>query len=522
MAPRTALTLPTTQALASSHRIPSSDPWVSKTLGKLSRTSLLALVGEWLKADHHSPCAPHLGGEDSDDEGLYDIAQSSDEVREVYNEFGKGKGAKRVVLDRVLEGDWRHGISLQQLAMADVQYLVDHPTSQRWTALKLDRILPQASDDSIEIVEKDYRRLPRFHGPSFLRNLQREVGALVKAHYYLTRLPLMPITLLRIQVHDSPYGGQSLHPGSTSTHSLDISSTTIYVAFPDDTPSVYVSVVSPSGSSSGGNSRILRKAVIDAIPKAFSKPYERYTLKATSLSARSLSALVAVRGSTRGNSAAGGWSIFAEGSVEGDPLQSSVINTDQGYPQSDDKENIQSYEGLGATKRKRSTGYEGNSPPNETEDPSLKRCQLTALARFGKSGLEADGTGIDRLDIRIEDPFTSNSSLERPEVESGEPTSDQTPTKTVLSRKGRRSTLSIFDESDDEASGPNQIRSSSDWMPTVQLSFHGSHVFAGIRKLLELGAVDGEQMPSWMTGEDGVSVGVVQNGRIKGMKGSGI
>lgn len=521
MAPRSTLTVPTTQALPSSHRIPSTDPWVSKTLGKLSRASLLALVGEWLKVDHHSTCAPHLGGEDSDDEGLYDIAQTSDEVREVYNELEKGKGAKREVLDRVLEGDWRHGISLQQLAMADVQSLVDHPTAQRWTALKLVRMAPAANDSGIEPMEKDYRRLPRFHAPSFVCNLQREVGPLAKAHYHLSRLPSTPITLLRIQIHDSPYTKQSSHSGFMNAHSVEISAI-IYVAFPDDTPSVYVSVVSPSGSSSGGNSRVLRKAVIDAIPKAFSKPHERYTLKATSLSARSLSALVAVRGSTRGNSAAGGWGIFAEGSVEGDPLQSSVTTTDQGYLQSNDKENLQSYEGLDATKRKRQTRYEGDPPRNETEDPSLKRRQLIALSRFGQSGVEADGTGIERLDIRIEDPFTPHLNVECPEAEAAELGSDQTQTKTAPPRKGRRSTLSIVDESDDEASDPNQARSSSDWIPTVQLNFHGSHVFAGIRKLLELGAVDGEKMPSWMTGEDGVSVGVVRDGRIKGMKGSGI
>lgn len=522
MAPRTTLTLPTTRALPSSHRIPSTDPWVSKSLGKLSRASLLALARKWLEADYRSTCAPHLG-EDSDDEGLYNIAQSFDEVREIYTEFEKGKGAKREVLDRMLEGDWRHGISLQQLAMADVQYLVDHPTSHRWTALKLIRITPEANGIGIEPMEKDFRRLPRFHAPSILRNLQKEVGPLVKAHYHLSRLPSVPITLLRIQIHDSPYTGQSSQSGLTNIHSLDISAT-IYVAFPDDTPSVYVSVASPSGSSKGGNSRVLRKAVIDAIPKAFSKPHERYTLKATSLSARSLLTLVAVRGSTRGNSAAGGWSIFAEGSVEGDPLQSFVTTTDQGYLQSDDKENLQSYDGLSATKRKRQSGYERDPPPNKTEDPSLKRRQLIASARFGKSGVEEDRTGIERLDIRIEDPFSSNLNMELSGAEAGasETTSDETQLKMLPSRRGRRSTLSIVDESDDEASSPNQSSSSSGWTPTVQLSFHGSHVFAGMRKLLESGAVDGEKMPSWMTGEDGVSVGVVQNGRIKGMKGSGI
>ncbi|KAL9118211.1 MAG: hypothetical protein Q9187_005246 [Circinaria calcarea] len=520
MAPHATVTLPTTRALPSSLRIPSTDPWVSKILGKLSRSSLLAVVEEWLKDQHHSTCAPYLGGEDSEDEDLYNIAQSTDEVREVYSEFEKGKGAKREVLDRVLEGDWRHGISLQQLAMADLQYLVDHPTSHRWTALKLVRLLPEANDISVHSAEKDDRHLPRFHAPSFLRNLQSEVGALVKAHYHLSRLPSMPITLLRMQIHDSPYTSQGSRTTSRNVQALDIS-TTIYVAFPDDTPFVYVSLVTPSGSSSGGNNKTIRKAVIDAIPKAFSKPLERYGLKATSLSARSVSALVAVRGSTRGNSAAGGWSIFAEGSVEGNPLQSTVIRN-QEYLQFDDKENLQANERISGTKRNHQTECEGNPLLNEHEDSLPKRRQHVALSRFGKSGVEADGKGIERLDIRIEDPFTSNPNMEGPEPDTSEPLPDQTQTSLVKSRRGRRPTLTIVDESDDETISPNRIDSSGGWIPTVQLSFHGAHVFAGIRKLLEVGVVNGEKMPSWMTGEDGVSVGVVQGGRIKGMKGSGI
>jgi central kinetochore subunit Mis15/CHL4 len=56
----------------------------------------------------------------------------------------------------------------------------------------------------------------------------------------------------------------------------------------------------------------------------------------------------------------------------------------------------------------------------------------------------------------------------------------------------------------------------------VRLTFHGSHVFAGIRQLVECGIVDGERMPGWMTGEEGVTIGAVRNGRIRGHKGSGL
>ncbi|KAJ4306678.1 chromosome loss- protein [Collariella sp. IMI 366227] len=60
------------------------------------------------------------------------------------------------------------------------------------------------------------------------------------------------------------------------------------------------------------------------------------------------------------------------------------------------------------------------------------------------------------------------------------------------------------------------------WRPYVRLTFHGSHVFGGVRQLVENGIIDGERMPGWLTGEDGVTIGAVRNGRIRGHKGSGV
>ena len=62
----------------------------------------------------------------------------------------------------------------------------------------------------------------------------------------------------------------------------------------------------------------------------------------------------------------------------------------------------------------------------------------------------------------------------------------------------------------------------SDWRPRVRLTFHGPHVFAGLRQLAEAGIVDAERMPGWMTGEEGVTIGAVRDGRIRGHKGSGL
>ena len=519
MAPRPSLSAPTTAALPPSRLVPTPTPSVSKLLTKLSRPSLLSLALEWLSPKLQQSCAPHLAGNDDDDEGedqgIYAPAQSLDELRELYHELQTRKGGKREVLDRILEGDWRHGLSLQQLAMADVQYLWDHPTARRWTALELVRI--RGSDgadtgDDVGATVEGMDRLPRFHAASFMQNLQREVNPVVKAHYYLTRMEAMPVTLLRIYIYDSPYSSQRavVDPAPTA---LPEGSKTIYVVFPDNTSSVYVSLTSIPGQTSGGDGKSLRKVILEAVPKALSRPHERYTLQTTSLSARSLSALLTVRGPGRGNAAAGGWSIFAEGTVEGSPLRS-VPATPESSKDEEEKD------GLAPPtlpdRKRRGRPSQSSKVLGFLGEPAAKRRKLVAKQRFGESALEDDQKGIERLEIRMEDAFPAERSGDSEDV--GAVTRPET--GAVASRRGRRSTLSMLDESveddNDEAEAPV-----TGWTPDIRLTFSGSHIFAGVRKLVESGGVDGEKMPGWMSGEAIVSIGVVRGGRIRGNKGSG-
>lgn len=90
------------------------------------------------------------------------------------------------------------------------------------------------------------------------------------------------------------------------------------------------------------------------------------------------------------------------------------------------------------------------------------------------------------------------------------------------SARGRKS--DAFAELDGGWDGDddNAQQQGETWRPRVKLTFHGSHVFAGIRQLVECGIIDGERMPGWMTGEEGVTIGAVRHGRIRGHKGSGL
>lgn len=500
------LSIPTTSGLSSYQSTPSTHPTVVKTLHRLSRPSLLCLVLDWLDEKNQDITAPYLlqAGEEPDEQDLYPACASLADLREIYADLQVRKGSKRDVVDRVIEGDWRNGLTLYQLAMADMQYLYDHPVSQKWSALKMVPLSPPNPAGKPPSI-------PRFHPATFLPNLQRETLPDVKAHYNLDRHTRLPLWILRVYIVDSPYNtALALSAKKTMALSFDASKT-FYVAFPDASPYIYVSLMTTtttvtSSQSSTSDNRSLRNLTLEGIPKAFSRPRERYKLESTALSARNLDAMCELRGGGRTNAAAGGWSLYAEDNKTDDPL--GIINplptpeslNDAGQDDEEPEEK-QRVEGM---KRKRD------------EDPkAAKRRRLVAQGRFGNSARQDDGKGIERLDVRLDDPFPPENLLgeTQPQLQSNkEPV-------TGTRRKGRRSAINTeldrdnveFDKDEDGV-----------WRPDIRITFHGQHIFAGVRKLVETGVVDGEKMPGWMTGEEGVSVGLVRGGRLKSGKGNGM
>ena len=449
---------PTTASLPSVLRIPSTSPSVSKSFNRLSRQSLIKLVFQWLDDNNVDSFPPYLERDqientDPDDEETspYPVEQTIDDVRNAYQDLQDRKGGKREVIDRVLEGDWRHGITLRQLAMVDISYMEDHPASLRWTALELAR-LDEVEDTQMNDLSAC---LPRVHASTFLKNLQQLIAPLVKAHYHLARSASLPLTFLRILVTNSPYQ----HPRQLPETIMD-SSRVIYIAFPDSCPYIYTSISSAGSTTStsattavGTDIRSLQRIVRDAIPKALSRPQERYTLKATSLSAKSLQALLSLRGPSRSNAANGAFSVFADAVVEGNPLDPRPANT------------VSPEEYMNRSGEKEDKLTEDEDTKNSNIHAPKKR-KLAVNSRFGTSG-SLSSAPLDRFDVRL---------LDSP-------------------------------------SGRNNQEPSEDSQPTLSLSFAGNDVISGIRKLAELGIVDAERMPSWMTGEEGVSVAVVHQGR---------
>ncbi|KAJ5579048.1 hypothetical protein N7450_007915 [Penicillium hetheringtonii] len=479
---------PTTASLPNNLRIPSTTLALTKTLSKLSRPALLDLALSWLEGHSVESSPPYLQPDDAgnnDEETLpYPAAGTIAEVRQAYIDLQDRKGGKREIIERILEGDWRHGITLRQLAMADLRYLDDRPASLRWTALELSRLETKSKKKDEGRSESDWSaNIPRMQAASFVKALQSEIAPLVKAHYHLARSSTLPLTILRIFIIDSPYQTPRQQP-EIFTDATRI----IYIAFPDSCPYFYTSSIttSPAANSStttgsiATDPRTLQRLVREAIPKALSRPHERFTLKPTALAAKNLPTLLALRGPGRSTSSNGAFSIFADSVLEGSPLDprpSNTVSADEHMrgrdagPLHEDKENVDFPEDSMKPVRSNKKRQSG-STTDGTLSPDSKKRRLAVESRFGTVGSSIAPAPLDRLDIRL---------LDNPNTNTG-------------------------DEADSD-------RNAATLTPAVSLTFSGSDVIGGIRKLAELGVVDTERMPSWMTGEEAVSTAFVRAGK---------
>ncbi|KAI9158523.1 Inner kinetochore subunit mis15 [Paramyrothecium foliicola] len=503
------ISVPTAARLSSTLRVDASNQAVSKLLGRLSREALISLALDWLDDETVPNAIPYLDdGEDEAADDIYPPCSSTQELQQLYLDMQDQKGSKRDVVSRILEGDWRHGLTMYQLAMADLTYLDEHPSSQKWSAyqiLPLQNPMKGPDEEQIIKVDKKSLEIPRFHPATFLQHLQDQVLPDIKAHYQFYRPKEFPVLILRIFVVESPYNSTMAlkGPGVDDDSTNFDSSRTVYLAFPDGSPSLYVTKSQSTGATSAGESRSLHNLIVEGVPKALSRPRQRYTLKTTNITSRNLRALLATRGSGRGNAAGGGWSIYADDKLKASPLDT-VLPTP---PLS--RGSSEPYSGR---KRQLSLGVRSNAS---------KRARMVAEARFGRSGIVTDGRGIEKVEVVLTDPFPVANGF----VDHGSDEEQDTQAATGAS-KSRRSQLSSISE---QASGDeheemdlgNQDKSSG-WKPTVKINFQGQHVFAGIRQLVEAGIIDGERMPGWMTGEEGVTMGIVAQGRIQSRTGSGL
>jgi len=195
---------------------------------------------------------------------------------------------------------------------------------------------------------------------------------------------------------------------------------------------------------------------------AVSRRGTRYGIRAARMSARTLEAVAYYRGGEGDGGMLGGWSIFSAGgsSVDDDPLDLLPARAPP-LPQKQREED------------------------KEAGDEQTRKRQKIAEARFGIGAKEGDGTGLESVVFALTEKFPP-----------------------VPQERQQHATEMEEEEEEEE------------FRPKITVRLEGSHVFAGVRSLVEQGVgFDGAKLPGWLTGEAGVSVGRVRGGRVKGWVG---
>ncbi|KAG5437779.1 hypothetical protein PCANB_000492 [Pneumocystis canis] len=108
---------------------------------------------------------------------------------------------------------------------------------------------------------------------------------------------------------------------------------------------------------------------------------------------------------------------------------------------------------------------------NKSESSSLFKI---VTARFGQ--IEGQENALDRLAFRIEAEVNSE----------------------LISR----------------AIGTIETTENMPFRPSIWLLFEGNHVLSGLKEMCFQGHADARQMPSWLTGDEGVTEGIIRDGRL--------
>lgn len=290
----------------------------SKSLSRLSREKLIELCISWTKSSKSNPylALNRNTVETEEEDYLHEPAESRKDLKSIYATLGSAEDfetlSKKDIIDRIVDGDWRRGLSHDQLASIDFAHLEENDTSLRWTALKL---VPLTIEDE-KNDERPSKRRKTQHTQStsrypdatvnvFVQKLKEHIAPLVKAHYHVHHLKSLDLTIIRLYI--SP--NTTFAPLSANVPKQRRSSTesarTMYIALPDSCPYVYVSVSAATNpeklktKSAAPKVDIVatKRIVLEAIPKALSRAQQRWSLDSTKLTAKSLRSISLLRGS---------------------------------------------------------------------------------------------------------------------------------------------------------------------------------------------------------------------------------
>lgn len=395
---------------------------------------------------------PHLDKENSNQRELNRAVQRS----ALEMKGSAAKWPKKRIIERILLDFWARGLNLLQLSQVDCQLIVDRPNAYYW--------IKSTVKDS---MGKEMTVL--LNPQSFLERLAADLSAVFMTYIYVCRHPSFPLIIIRIQVFDiQPVtgSGRAARPHITSQKPY-------FFAIPLNSPHI---IHSPGNDMVA---KIVMQVVERSLPQS-PRNLLKLDTPENQKPIRSLESMHILNGSSRFGNSLGVWAPYADAIVDISPLQavdahSGLKNSTAAVSDGADLKKIAnlrfkgSLDGRVASQRL----YDDNRP--------LKK-RKRGLYNIQDEGIEEHLAE----DYVQKNEYTSIAPIQFAEF--------------VLQ----------------ELIGPQNETSRS----SVKFKLIGSDVFAGLHEL-SVATEDADKailhpttIPSWLTGEEGASCGVIQDGRF--------
>lgn len=371
------------------------------------------------------------------------------------------KWKKSKLVDRMLFEYWANGLNLLQLAQIDCQLIVDNPNSYFWTLSTVKNAWGEQVPLSLD-------------PPLFLKRLARELSKIFMSYIYVCTHPNLPLVLIRIQVFDLlPSSKQSSKRLATQRAHIT-SHKPYFLAVPMNSPHL---IHSP------GND-LVSEIVLQVVESSLAdSPRDLLLLDTPKLqkAVRSLESMHILKGVSRFANSLGPWIPYADGEADISPLA-----------------NFEDHPALASTVDICSSAEE--------------RLEKMANIRF-----KGTPSGEIKSDVLFED----NKSLRkrrRPDEEKDD--------ESLLSRHAKKSRFSTvapiryaeFTIKNRIGESNKTTNADDDQSSNVVMKLVGTDVFAGLHELAtktikhEDSVVIPERLPGWLTGEEGLSCGIIKNG----------
>lgn len=451
---------------------------LNNVLSRLSRSSLLELMYIWPKLINTQPSIHKGQNKYKQRELNKKISQEANEIKHSGSRF-----PKRKIIDKLLFEYWTDGLNLLQLSQVDCQLLVDRPNSYYW-------ILSTVRDNE----NKEVAVL--LNPKTFLDLLARELSLLYMTYIYICRHPVFPLIIIRIQVFD-------LEPINTSSNSNrpHISSHKPYfLAIPMNSPHIIHSV----GNDMVTN--IVLQAVERNIPQSPTNIL-KLTTPGNQKPIRSLESMHILHGNSRFGNSLGIWTPYADNTVDMQPLaalekhkclQESDIDTEN-------DDNLNSDQGFRKLKQIANLRFKGSI------DGKLKSERLfddNRPLKKKKKNLRMYIANLESTDEEYDDDKATGGTNEYTSV------APIQYSEFIIKEKITNSTT--IDPSHSVQASPTE----DDRRSKITMKLTGLDVFAGLHELSTKTMnesekiLDPSKIPSWLTGEEGASCGIVKDGKF--------